>query len=248
MAKGKVVSAAFRKITKAQLTEILERQFAKQGGKREITREMASEVFNAGDPFIQKPPSSLLTLKPPKAARGDVPDLGLEQAFRVEKGMAEEAYAQSKELFSPRRYGVRASTPTKRLRFATDEDPAENVVKGMVYEEEASLPVNVQGQAKKKLMATPLAEIAGNAERANWLWNSMAVKEIGKARDKSFGRTVWKRYHTHDKSKYKPESPKAYFQANFMAWMKDKGAYAKAHPDKALLLEMVWDAFKPSGA
>ena len=179
-----------------------------------------------------------------------MPNLGMEQAMRVERGMAEEAYIKSPDLFSPKPYGVTPveDVPTRRLRFATQEDPADEILGGkLMYEDEASQIINPQGAAKKQLMATPLAEVITNNDKANWLWQSMRVQELGKAKDKTFGRSMWRRFWKHDNAKYKPDNAQEYFQNNFCNWMGNKPQYRKNHPAKAEMLEMMWDIFKPSG-
>ena len=170
--------------SKATLEEITDRLFTKQGGK--ITKEYASEMMQH-QPRVHQKPSSLLTLKHPaesQAAKGER-NLGLNEAFRVDKEMAEDAYKQSPELFSPKPYGVKPveDRATRRVRFATDEDPADEILGGkLMYEDEASQMINTQGLAKEQLMATPVDKLTGDAQWGRYLWNSMTAKEMGKLR------------------------------------------------------------------
>ena len=48
------------------------------------------------------------------------------------------------------------------------------------------------------------------------------------------------------RNKTSANSPIAYFQLHFNRFRNERG-YAKAQPEKAQLLQELWDAFKPDG-
>ena len=248
MPPGRNLLKPLLKTSKATLEEITDRLFTKQGGK--ITKEYASEMMQHS-PRVRQQPSSLLTLKHESAgaaAKGER-NLGMEQAMRVERGTAEEAYQKSPELFSPKPYGVQPTSPQRRVRFATDEDPVDEILGGKImYEGEESQMINPQGLAKKELMATPVAKLIGDAQWGKYLWNSMTVKEIGKIEARTIGRGIWTSLYNKEKrgGTTSANSPMAYFQLHFGRWKNERG-YAKSQPEKAQLLEELWDVFKPEG-
>jgi len=248
MSTVKLAAKALKRPTKAMFEEIVERLFTKQGGKS-ITPQLTKEMF-AHQPRVTKDPSALITMKPPPVPKGEVPNLGMEQAMRLERGMAEEAYTKSPELFSPRRYGVKPveDKPTRRLRWATDEDPADEILGGkLMYEEESSQVINPQGAAMNALMATERDKILADADWARYLWKSMTVKEMGKEQSDLIGRNIWNRFYDH--SRYKGKKTKfAYFQSNFTSWRNYPGTYKTNHPEQAKLLEELWEVFKPDGS